>query len=181
MNAENTTPIKKAFILDASAIYNGILSQNLVGFKYVPLCVIDEIQGALRGEVLLSELSSNKNIIHSTPGKESILKIKEMAKNTGDLTELSKCDINVLALALDIQSNGYQVEIISDDYDIQNLAKTAKIPYRGIYWKGITSVYNYYWECIGCRKRSSIQIDTCIECGSEMEKKVKKKSSTRKK
>ena len=65
--------------------------------------------------------------------------------------------------------------IISDDYDIQNLARHLGLKCRGVHWKGITKLHEYFWLCTGCGTRSKEKQDICIECGSPMKKKTLKK------
>ena len=166
---------EKSFVIDASAIYNGVLSHKLLGKKYLPQCVTYEIQGMYRGEALLEEISVKKDVVVTIPTIESIKAIDDYAKRTGDIAELSECDIKVIALAYEIQLQGQSVEIITDDYDIQNLANYMNIPYKGIYWKGITWVHEYTWVCTGCGFKTKEKMETCYDCGSPMKKKVQKK------
>ena len=175
MNKSSDKTSSKVFVLDASAIYNGILTHNLVGMKYLPDCVVDEIKGMLRGEAIIEEALLYDDVKIASPEPESINKIKDIAQKTGDIQELSDCDIAVLALGSSIYSENNQMRIISDDYDIQNLAKHIGLPYRGIQWKGITHTHEYLWICTGCGIISKDKIDTCIECGSEVKKKTQRK------
>ena len=170
---------EKAFIIDASAIFNGILSHKLHGRKFIPQCVTIEIENMYRGEALLEEIAVKRDVIVTIPENSSIAFIKDHATKTGDMAELSECDIMVLALAYELQINSNSVEIISDDYDIQNLADHLKIPYKGIYWRGITHVHDYSWVCIGCGYKSKKQLDICFECGSPMKKVIHRKKKKR--
>ncbi len=43
------------YVLDASAIYNGVLTHNISGVKYIPQCVLEEVRGMMRGEALIEE------------------------------------------------------------------------------------------------------------------------------
>jgi UPF0271 protein len=166
---------QKNFVLDASAIFNGILSQNLPGRKYLPHCTLHEIEGMLRGEAFKEEITSTDNIIVLDPEKKSVSTIITNAKNTGDIDELSDCDIQILALAFDLEQKNENPTIISDDYDIQNLARHIGLNCRGIHWKGITKLHEYYWVCLGCGVKSKKKQNTCIECGSPMKKKTLKR------
>ena len=172
MNAKNKTQKEKVFVLDASAIFNGILAQNLDGRKFVTECVIFEIQGMLRGEVLLEKISLSTDIIQTNPAQKSIRFIQKIASETGDIDELSSCDIEIISLAHELKKNNENVILITDDYDIQNLANSLQINFRGIYWKGIAYIHDYYWLCIGCGAKSKEKQEICIECGSEMKKKT---------
>jgi len=166
---------EKAFVIDASAIFNGILSHNLHGKKYLPQCVTYEIEGMHRGEALLEEIAAKKDVIVTIPDKTAFTEVNHQANETGDIAELSECDMSVVAVAFELQSKNNLVEIITDDYDIQNLANYMGIPYKGIYWKGITQIHVYSWVCTGCGFKSKKQTNSCFECGSTMKKKVQRK------
>ncbi len=166
---------EKAFVIDASAIFNGILSHNLHGKKYLPQCVTYEIEGMHRGEALLEEIAVKKDVIVTIPDKTAFTEVNHQANETGDIAELSECDMSVVAVAFELQSKNNLVEIITDDYDIQNLANYMGIPYKGIYWKGITQIHVYSWVCTGCGFKSKKQMNSCFECGSTMKKKVQRK------
>ena len=150
---------EKAFVIDASAIFNGILSHNLHGKKYLPQCVTYEIEGMHRGEALLEEIAVKKDVIVTIPDKTAFTEVNHQANETGDIAELSECDMSVVAVAFELQSKNNLVEIITDDYDIQNLANYMGIPYKGIYWKGITQIHVYSWVCTVCGFKSKKQMN----------------------
>lgn len=175
MKEHGTITQNMNFVLDASAIYNGILSQNLSGKMYIPQCTILEIEDMLRGEAFKEEIIRSDKIIVRDPDDFSVNFITEGAKDTGDIVELSICDIQILALAFYLKKQNENPVIISDDYDIQNLAKHLGLKCRGVLWKGITKLYEYFWLCTGCGIKSKVKRDICIECGSPMKKKTLKK------
>lgn len=175
MTNEHSITGRRIYVLDASAIFNGFHSRDTKEQKYFPECITKEIQGALRGEVLLAEISQRLDLIQVTPTVKTIKFIQDQAYETGDIDELSSCDVEVLALAYSLKMEGYRVELISDDYDIQNLASHLSIKCRGIYWKGISSIHEYSWICIGCGFKSKDSLEYCTECGSPMKKKTKKR------
>ncbi|MHA1124197.1 MAG: NOB1 family endonuclease [Candidatus Heimdallarchaeota archaeon] len=174
-STQNKEQVEKKIVLDASAIYNGVLSQSLPGKKYLPQCTIYEIEGMLRGEAFKEEITSTDNVIVLDPEPSSITTIIESAKKTGDIEELSDCDIHVLALAFDLKDKKQNPIIISDDYDIQNLAEHLGLMCRGVHWKGITKVHEYFWLCTGCGTKTKEKQNQCIECGSPMKRKTLKK------
>ena len=70
------------------------------------------------------------DMVHvSDCSKESLAKVEEAARKSGDLGRLSPVDMTVLALALDVNGT-----IWSDDYSIQNVARIM-----GIWSNGTTS------------------------------------------
>ncbi len=95
--------------------------------------------------------------------KESLEAVKEEAKKTGDLGRLSDVDLSVLALALDMDGT-----ILTDDYSIQNVAKSMGLSYRSVGTAGIKKKFKWNYRCIGCGKWYKDHSEECLICGSEM-------------
>ena len=64
--------------------------------------------------------------------RESLARVEEAARKSGDLGRLSPVDMTVLALALDVDGT-----IWSDDYSIQNVARIMGIGVKPVGMKGI--------------------------------------------
>ena len=171
---------KDVIVLDASAIYNGVLTHNIPGIKYIPDCVLEEVRGMLKGEAIIEEALLYKELKVLAPDSESLTEIKQKASETGDIQELSDCDLSVLAIAKKLQKQYASVLILSDDYDIQNLANYIGLLCKGIHWKGITSLHEYLWICTGCGAKSKEKMKYCLECGTELIRKTQKKKMKRK-
>jgi len=172
---------ERFFVLDASAVYNGIHVFNLEGIKIVPDCVLEEVRGMFRGEAFVEEALLYDELKVLLPETASLLKVKHSAIETGDFQELSECDLAVLSLGLQLKLQKKSVMIITDDYDIQNLAKHLGIPYQGIHWKGITHKRIYHWLCPGCGYNSKSPLKYCPECGTEMKREYQRQKIRRKK
>ncbi len=95
------------------------------------------------------------------PGENSIIKVKDVAKNSGDLERLSENDISVLALALETNSS-----IVSDDYNIQNVARILGLRYEKTFHSGIRKKLRWKRVCEGCGREG--KGDICAVCGSKM-------------
>lgn len=95
--------------------------------------------------------------------KESLEIVKEEAKKTGDLGRLSDVDLSVLALALDMDGT-----ILTDDYSIQNVAKSMGLPYRSVGTAGIKKKFKWNYRCVGCGKWYKEHSEECLICGSGM-------------
>lgn len=95
--------------------------------------------------------------------KESLEKVKDAARRTGDIGRLSPVDLTVLALAVDVGGT-----IWSDDYTIQNLARTMGIGFRPVGMAGIKKVYKWKYRCAGCGKWYKEQLPDCPICGSQL-------------
>ena len=95
------------------------------------------------------------------PGKESVEKIKEVARETGDLEKLSGTDIEVLAAAKENNCT-----IISDDRNIQNVAEKIGIGYISVFSKKITKLIKWKKYCKNCEK--SFEGSVCPICGAKL-------------
>lgn len=95
--------------------------------------------------------------------KESLEKVEEAARKTGDIGRLSPVDKTVVALALDVGGT-----IWSDDYSIQNVARTLGLGFKPVGMKGIQKVVKWNYQCIGCRKWYKEKLPECPICGSQM-------------
>lgn len=103
--------------------------------------------------------------------KESLEKVEEAAKKTGDDGRLSPMDRTVLALALDVNGT-----ILSDDYSIQNVARVLGLGFRPVGTKGISKVAKWNYRCVGCGKWYKEKYPECPVCGSSMRACRKKRS-----
>lgn len=173
-------PKNKNYVLDASAVFNGILSTTIHGTKYLPECVLREIEGIFRGESLIAQAKQKKNVIILSPSKAAKKYVITQATKTGDIKELSDCDLEVLATAYELHQQGIATILLSDDYDIQNLASYLNIAYRGIYWKGIEWVYEYIWVCPACGAKSKEPQKDCPICGTALKRVIKKRKKAKK-
>jgi UPF0271 protein len=94
---------------------------------------------------------------------ESMEKVKEEARKSGDLGRLSPVDLTVIALGLDLDGVVY-----SDDYSIENVWTRLGIQYRPVGTGGIKKVEKWNYQCIGCKKWFKEKQDECPICGSPM-------------
>jgi predicted nucleic acid-binding Zn ribbon protein len=89
------------------------------------------------------------------------------------------------ALALQEKAAGKDVELLTDDYSVQNIARKAGLRIRALRQK--KSRYGIVWEkrCVGCGRaypeggKASPDGDTCVVCGSPLRQ--KKRFATRSK
>ena len=95
--------------------------------------------------------------------EDSLEKVKEEARKSGDLGRLSPVDLTVIALGLDLGGM-----VLSDDYSIENVCSRLGIKYKPIGTKGIKKVEKWNYQCIGCKKWFKEKMPECPICGSPM-------------
>ena len=157
---------QKIFILDTSAILSG-----------KPIClddsrmvttpgVSDELKPGGRDYQMFQFLKEKGLVIHA-PSKKSIDEINIVSTKSGDAARLSDADKEVLALALDLDTEGdKEIVILTDDYSIQNVAHIIGINVETISQKGITKKFKWTYKCSGCGKKFKENIKVCPICGA---------------
>ena len=154
-------------ILDASAFYAG------VPFKTSKEChttnlVYDEIKHIKKNHDALGILLETKRLKISEPDKRSIELAINAAKETGDYPQLSKQDISVIALCIEVKG-----EMISDDFAILNVISNRGLKISPIMSKGIKDVGKWIHYCPGCRINYKNGKE-CPSCGTALKRKLLK-------
>ncbi|WP_461864753.1 type II toxin-antitoxin system VapC family toxin [Thermococcus sp.] len=143
-------------VIDAAIFIQGIDVEGCTTPK-----VVEEVKDP-ESRLLLESLISAGKVKVLMPSGESIQAVRRKAAETGELNELSEADIEVLALAYELNA-----VLFTDDYNLQNIAKTLGIRFRTLK-RGIKRVIHWNYVCIGCGKRfSEMPPDgVCPDCGS---------------
>ncbi len=154
-------------ILDASAFYAGLPFRSS-NDCYTTSLVYDEIKHIKKNHDALGTLLETNRLKIREPDKESTKTAIMAAKDTGDFPQLSKQDISIIALC--IEMNG---EIISDDFAISNVAKNLGLKISPIMTQGIKDVGKWIHYCPGCRT-NHINKKECPMCGTPLKRKLLK-------
>jgi UPF0271 protein len=149
------------FILDASAFLSGKdFPANLE--LYTTPSVIEELKFR-RMQKKIGNLIDTGALTIVSPKKESIETVTKQASETGDIHRLSRPDIEILALALELGGN-----IITDDYSIQNVATELNVKYLPMVQKGIAKIIDWVCKCKGCKRVWNVMYENCPICGSKI-------------
>ncbi|RZN63090.1 NOB1 family endonuclease [Methanonatronarchaeum sp. AMET6-2] len=123
-----------------------------------------------------SKYNLNRDIKTDSVLQKNIKEIEEAAETTGDISRLSQTDIELLALAHQLNKTNKKVILVSDDYSIQNVAEKKDIEYRGVQQKKIDRQLTWGYRCLGCKREySQKDIEDCPVCGSELEERILKR------
>jgi len=159
-------------VLDASAFYAGIpfASQEK---SYTTPAVFEEIKHIKKNHEAIAALLDTKRLVIIDPDVKYIEEVLLKAKNTGDFHNLSKEDISVIALCIQLKA-----EMITDDFAVSNVARHLNLNVIPVMTSGITRVVDWIYFCPGCQKTFS-HISECPLCGNKLRRKLsKRKSST---
>ncbi|ANF21891.1 type II toxin-antitoxin system VapC family toxin [Thermococcus piezophilus] len=146
----------KVQVIDAAIFIQGIDVEGVTTPK-----VVEEVKDPESGLFLEGLINAGK-IRVLMPSRESIEAVREAAKRTGELGELSEADMEILALAYELKA-----VLFTDDYNLQNIAKTLGIEFKTLK-RGIKRVIRWSYVCIGCGKKftSEPPEGICSDCGS---------------
>jgi len=154
-------------ILDASAFYAGIpfrISEDC----YTTSLVYEEIKHIKKNHDALGTLLETNRLKIREPSSESTKNAIKSSKDTGDFPQLSKQDISIIALGIEMKG-----QIISDDFAISNVAKNIGLEIIPIMTKGIKDVGKWIHYCPGCRTNHTIGKE-CPVCGTSLKRKLLK-------
>ena len=154
-------------ILDASAFYAGVPFGS-ANDCYTTSLVYDEIKHIKKNHEALETLLETNRLKIREPDKTAIDIAIKSAKSTGDYQQLSKQDISIIALCIDL--NG---EIITDDFAISNVAKNLSLKISPIMTTGIKDVGKWVHYCPGCGSNHKNGKE-CPSCGTPLKRKLLK-------
>ena len=158
-------------IIDASAFYAGIPFGSSNEF-YTTSLIFDEIKHIKKNHGAIDILVTTNRLKIRDPSSEFLeMAIKE-SKKTGDFNQLSKQDISVIALCIQLKG-----ELITDDFAISNVSKNLDIKISPLMTSGIKDVGTWIHYCPGCRKNFNSGSE-CPLCGTLLKRKLIKQNTS---
>jgi len=154
-------------ILDASAFYAGVPFRSSTDC-YTTSLVYDEIKHIKKNHDALGTLLETNRLKIREPDSESTKAATDAAKSTGDYPQLSKQDLSIIALCIELDG-----EIISDDFAISNVARNLGLKISPIMTQGIKDVGKWVHYCPGCRTNHSTGKE-CPICATPLKRKLLK-------
>lgn len=154
-------------ILDASAFYAGVPFRSSSDC-YTTSLVYDEIKHIKKNQDALGTLLETNRLKIREPDGESTKAAISAAKDTGDYPQLSKQDLSIIALCIELDG-----EIISDDFAISNVAKNIGLKISPIMTQGIKDVGRWVHYCPGCRTNHKTGRE-CPMCATPLKRKLLK-------
>jgi UPF0271 protein len=166
-------------VLDTSAFIAGLDPFSIGGEHYTVPLVRDEIvENSMSGVRFQTAVDSGKLRI-KTPAELFLDKVKASATLVGDKFFLSETDLQLLALALELKTNGYLPLIVTDDYSIQNVANQMRIEFASLATFGIRLRLQWIRYCPACHRKypANSRARSCAVCGTALKRKPLRKST----
>lgn len=116
------------------------------------------------------------------PNTRFLNRVKEASRTVGDVRFLSDVDMQVLALALELKSNGHAPLIVTDDYSIQNVANQIAVNFASLMTFGIRFRLHWLLYCPACHRKypPDYKPRLCEVCGTRLKRKPLRKTPVEK-
>jgi rRNA maturation endonuclease Nob1 len=166
-------------VLDTSAFVAGFDPFLAGGEQYTVPLVKDEILGKSMPAVRFDAALHSGNVKVKVPHSEFLDKARAYATQVGDTSFLSETDHQVLALALELKSQGCSPLIVTDDYSMQNVANQMNIEFASLATFGIRRRLQWVRYCPACHKKyhADHKAKICEVCGTNLKRKPLRKDN----
>ena len=154
-------------ILDASAFYAGVPFGSPADYYTTPL-VYEEIEHIKQNHGALEMLLETGRLKIREPDSKATDVAVRVARDTGDLQQLSRQDISVIALGIEMKG-----EIVTDDFAVSNVAKNLGLKVSPVMTTGIRDVGRWIHYCPACRTNHTSGKE-CPACGTLLKRKLLK-------
>jgi rRNA maturation endonuclease Nob1 len=104
--------------------------------------------------------------------------VEEKSKITGDINALSKTDIGLVALALElIKTANNEITIYTNDYSMENLCSELNLKFKTLFKDGIKDKIYFEVYCPYCKTiyKSEDLNKNCERCGLKLKRRFLKK------
>ncbi|MGQ9478824.1 MAG: hypothetical protein ACUVQ0_02220 [Thermoproteota archaeon] len=162
--------VKKGYVLDSTAIIQGLDPNLLKKESFTIRELLLEIGEIGRRWIRIKTAMDLGKLIIRDPLLSIKKEVEEITTKYGLYDKLSQPDIKILALGYELQTReDYDIEMISDDYDIQNMATLLNLKYISIGLMKIRKTYVYIKYCSACKRKYSKYSGTiCPVCGCRL-------------
>ncbi|WP_448578115.1 NOB1 family endonuclease [Thermosphaera sp.] len=161
----------KTAVLDTSALLAKIyrLLPRYEIELYTSPSVVEEVRDYESKEALQEALDLGLLTVKA-PGKGFVERVLKHASAIGEISKLSRTDVEVAALALELKEAGGTV-VFTDDYSLQNLLLHLRIGFKPLKTLGISKERVYIEKCPVCGYVPGEPGErTCPLCGSEIKR-----------
>ncbi len=171
---------KRVIVLDTSAFLAGFDPFSLSAEQVTVPKVEEEILRNSMNKMRFETAVENGKLKVKSPSQQASDSAKAYASKVGDSFKLSEADLQLLALALELKTEGYTPQIVTDDYSIQNVATQMGIGFLALATFGIKRLLEWIRYCPACHRQYPANCKTkeCQVCGTELKRKPRRTAKT---
>jgi len=173
MNPKPTDKTPRIIVLDTSALLAG-LDPFSIGEEQTTVPKVE--QEIKKNSIICTRFrtaTENGKIKIKQPSDEYLEEVRKDASKIGDFYLLSETDTQLLALAKELNAEGYSPQIVTDDYSIQNVATKLGIEFIPLATFGIKRLLEWTRYCPACHRKypPDAQTKECLVCGTPLRRK----------
>jgi UPF0271 protein len=178
-NMGEEQPNADILVMDTTAVIGGLninvlRTQNPQLEIRMTTAIFEEAQRHKAAQTWL-EIAVSQNILRiQDPNSDYTIEVEKKARTMGDLRSLSANDKSLIALALELRSQypDKRIQVMSDDYSIQNTCTSLKIPIYKLRKAGIKKAIKWEIYCPDCFRTYSPDKfkEDCDYCGTELKR-----------
>lgn len=174
-NPEGAT-CRRVIVLDTSAFLAGFDPFRFSEEQFTVPTVEAEIQRNSMVKTRLEAAIESGKLKVKTPSLKFSDSAKAYAAEIGDAFKLSEADMQLLALAQELKSEGCAPQIVTDDYSIQNVASRLGIEFVALATFGIKKQLEWIRYCPACYRQypSDGKTKECQVCGTALKRKPRR-------
>ena len=177
--------MERIVILDNTAFSNkfeiNTIAQSTQEIQFFTTNYIIEEAEKVPFSIQVIEIAKLQNNIHiQDPSPQAAKTIKKYAQKSGDIGALSEQDISIIALAIELREYfpNKCIELMSDDYSIQNVCRIISPPISIINFemKGISEFITWEVYCPSCYQLFAPEKlkSKCAECNVRLKRRKKR-------
>ncbi len=172
---------RDVLVLDTTAFIMGFNPSSVAAPTFSVPAVMNELSSRSLASLRSDASIQTGKLTVRTPSEKSLETVRKTSSELGEKFSLSDTDFQVLALAIDLRTEGDKPTIVSDDYAVQNVAEHLELDYASLATFGISRRFDWILYCPACYRkypqdRSRLK---CEVCGTELRRRVIKKSLIR--
>jgi rRNA maturation endonuclease Nob1 len=163
------------FVLDASAILNESNFAFEEGKRYLTTPLVAAEFRSMESRLLVENALKHGILSLRAPNKEFSEKAQALVERAG--YKISRQDISIVALGLELLDEKEEFLVLTDDFSIQNFLALLKIPFSSATQGEIKEVFSFSKNCPVCGKKFGAQkrLKSCPDCGVPLKSRIKKK------
>ena len=167
----------KGIVLDTSAFIMGF-NPSKPGEAFSVRAVERELSPGTMPHLRFQMFKDKGVLTVQEPSPSAMGLVEKAASHLGEAGHVSEADREVVALALDLKSDGNDPVVVSDDYAVQNLAEHFQMSHRSLANFGIIHKFQWIMYCPACHRKYKPPQKKCTFCGSQLKRKVLSKAKT---
>jgi endoribonuclease Nob1 len=157
-------------VVDAGAFYSGIPFLSASRSLFTTKEILAEIKHIKSSSSVIETLIDIGTLSIREPSSAQIEIVRLASGRTGDSVKLSKADLSIIALALELN-----LPLFTDDYAVANVAATIGLKVQSSKGKGLTETRRWSNYCSACGKSFGTLHTECPLCGNKLRRKYRAK------